>query len=120
MSGRSLLGACVVAASVEPAGRHGPNATARCTKARVGLVCSYHGLERHEVPQAGAGDIIAITGMELNVSDTLCDPNRSVAAAADRRRANGDVQVNASPFARPRRQIALTSRQLKGAPGGAS
>ena len=41
-------------------------------KARVGLVYGYHGLERHEVPQAEAGDIIAITGMEAPTSPIPC------------------------------------------------
>ena len=34
------------------------------------------GLERTEINTAAAGDIIAISGMdELNISDTLCDPD---------------------------------------------
>ncbi|MET0094487.1 MAG: GTP-binding protein, partial [Sedimenticola sp.] len=44
-------------------------------KAKIGIVYGYMGLQRHEVEQASAGDIIAITGIEgPNVSDTLCDP----------------------------------------------
>ena len=33
-------------------------------RAKVGLVYGYHGLERHEVAEASAGDIVAITGIE--------------------------------------------------------
>ena len=45
-------------------------------KAKIGLVYGYMGLERHEVSEARAGDIIAMTGIEgPNVSDTLCDPD---------------------------------------------
>jgi GTP-binding protein len=35
------------------------------------------GLERVEIEQAYAGDIICITGIDkLNISDTLCDPDK--------------------------------------------
>ena len=85
-------------------------------KARVGLVYGYHGLERHEVPQAEAGDIIAITGMEApNVSDTLCDPNKVESLpplTVDEPTVSMTFQVNASPFA-GREGKYLTSRQLK-------
>ena len=43
---------------------------------RILQVLGYLGLERIEVPEANAGDIVAITGIEgLNISDTLCDPD---------------------------------------------
>ncbi|EDM56691.1 BipA protein, partial [Vibrio parahaemolyticus AQ3810] len=43
---------------------------------KVGTVMGYLGLERHEVEQANAGDIIAITGLgELKISDTICAQN---------------------------------------------
>ena len=36
---------------------------------------SHDGLERIEVSEAEAGDIVCITGIEnLYISDTLCDP----------------------------------------------
>ncbi|HET7561439.1 MAG TPA: GTP-binding protein, partial [Rhodanobacteraceae bacterium] len=38
-------------------------------------VMGFMGLERREVPEAQAGDIIAISGIEsLGISDTICDP----------------------------------------------
>ena len=41
---------------------------------KVGQVLGYLGLDRHEVTEANAGDIIAITGLgELKISDTICD-----------------------------------------------
>ena len=44
-------------------------------KAKVGLVKTYMGLDRVDAPEANAGDIICITGIEgLNISDTVCDP----------------------------------------------
>lgn len=85
-------------------------------KAKVGLVYGYLGLERHEVEQASAGDIIAITGIEgPNVSDTLCDPETVEALPAlsvDEPTVSMTFQVNASPFAGKEGKY-LTSRQLK-------
>jgi GTP-binding protein len=85
-------------------------------KAKIGLVYGYHGLERHEVREAGAGDIIAITGIEApNVSDTLCDPEHvepMPALSVDEPTVSMTFQVNASPFA-GRSGKYLTSRQLK-------
>ncbi|MCB1614856.1 MAG: GTP-binding protein, partial [Pseudomonadales bacterium] len=44
-------------------------------KGKILQVMGYHGLERNEVPEAQAGDIVCVTGIdELNISDTLCDP----------------------------------------------
>ncbi|HEY9144976.1 MAG TPA: GTP-binding protein, partial [Arenimonas sp.] len=43
--------------------------------AKVLQVLGFMGLERHEVKEARAGDIIAISGIEgLGISDTVCDP----------------------------------------------
>ncbi len=85
-------------------------------RAKIGLVYGYMGLERHEVAQASAGDIIAITGIEApNVSDTLCDPNHIEALPAlsvDEPTVSMTFQVNASPFAGKEGKY-LTSRQLK-------
>jgi len=85
-------------------------------KAKIGLVYGYLGLERHEVAEARAGDIIAITGIEgPNVSDTLCDPNNVEALPAlsvDEPTVSMTFQVNASPFAGKEGKY-LTSRQLK-------
>jgi GTP-binding protein len=85
-------------------------------KARIGLVYGYLGLERYEVKEARAGDIIAITGIEApNVSDTLCDPENVEAMPAlsvDEPTVSMTFQVNASPFAGKSGKY-LTSRQLK-------
>jgi len=71
--------------------------------ARVGQVFGFHGLERIEVPQAQAGDIIAFTGIEkLNISDTLCDPSHVKALpplTVDEPTISMTFQVNNSPFA---------------------
>ncbi|MDE5035576.1 EF-Tu/IF-2/RF-3 family GTPase, partial [Francisella tularensis] len=41
------------------------------------------GLERNEVAEASAGDIVCVTGMEmLKISDTLCNPEHVEALPA--------------------------------------
>ena len=43
---------------------------------RILQVMGYHGLDRVDVEQAEAGDIVCVTGIEaLNISDTLCAPS---------------------------------------------
>jgi len=85
-------------------------------RAKIGLVYGYLGLERHEVAEAGAGDIVALTGIEApNVSDTLCDPEHVEALpplTVDEPTVSMTFQVNSSPFA-GRDGKYLTSRQLK-------
>ncbi|MES9897593.1 MAG: translational GTPase TypA [Sedimenticola sp.] len=85
-------------------------------RAKIGIVYGYMGLHRHEVDQASAGDIIAITGIDKpNVSDTLCDPEHVEAMpplSVDEPTVSMTFQVNASPFAGKEGKY-LTSRQLK-------
>ena len=83
---------------------------------RILQVLEYLGLERHEVPQANAGDIIAITGIEsLNISDTLCDPNHVEALpplTVDEPTVSMTFQVNTSPFAGKDGKY-VTSRRIR-------
>ncbi len=85
-------------------------------KGRVLKVFGFKGLERVEVPEAQAGDIIAFCGIEgLNISDTLCDPNAVEALPAltvDEPTVTMTFQVNNSPFA-GREGKFVTSRQIK-------
>jgi len=71
--------------------------------ARVGQVFGFLGLERIEVPEAEAGDIIAFTGIDkLGISDTLCDPSCIEALpplSVDEPTVSMTFQVNNSPFA---------------------
>ena len=88
----------------------------REVKAKIGLVYGYMGLQRHEVPEATAGDIIAITGIEApNVSDVICHPENvepMPKLAVDEPTVSMTFQVNASPFAGKEGKY-LTSRQIK-------
>ncbi len=74
------------------------------------------GLERIEVEEAQAGDIIAFTGIDgLGISDTLCDPaNVEVlpALSVDEPTVSMTFQVNSSPFA-GREGKFVTSRQVR-------
>ncbi len=82
---------------------------------RVLQVLGFMGLERTEVPEASAGDIIAITGIEgIRISDTLCDPSCVEALPAldvDEPTVSMTFQVNSSPFA-GREGKFVTSRQI--------
>ncbi len=70
---------------------------------RVLQILGFLGLERAEVPEAQAGDIIAFTGVDgLNISDTLCDPGNVEALPplmVDEPTVSMTFQVNKSPFA---------------------
>lgn len=83
---------------------------------RILQVLSYLGLDRHEVPEANAGDIIAVTGIEgINISDTLCDPQHVEALpplTVDEPTVSMTFQVNNSPFAGKEGKF-VTSRQIK-------
>jgi len=72
-------------------------------KGRMLKLFGFKGLERVEVTEAQAGDIIAFCGIEgLNISDTLCDPNSVEALpplSVDEPTVTMTFQVNNSPFA---------------------
>jgi GTP-binding protein len=83
---------------------------------RILQIFGFLGLERVEVPEASAGDIIAFTGIDkLHISDTLCDPNAVEALApltVDEPTVSMTFQVNNSPFAGKDGKF-VTSRQIK-------
>ncbi|NLO79176.1 MAG: translational GTPase TypA [Xanthomonadaceae bacterium] len=85
-------------------------------QARILQILGFLGLERIEVPEARAGDIIAFTGVgDLNISDTLTDPNHPEPLpplAVDEPTVSMTFQVNTSPFA-GRDGKFLTSRHLR-------
>jgi GTP-binding protein len=83
---------------------------------KVGELFGYHGLDRINVDEAHAGDIVAFTGLDpLNISDTLCDPNHPEALPAltvDEPTVSMTFQVNDSPFVGKEGKL-LTSRQIR-------
>jgi GTP-binding protein len=88
--------------------------------AKVLQVLGFHGLERHEVKEAQAGDIVAISGIEgLSISETVCDPSQVEqleVLTVDEPTISMTFQVNNSPFAGNKDRSGgkfLTSRQLR-------
>ncbi|EPJ44114.1 MAG: GTP-binding elongation factor family protein [Osedax symbiont Rs2] len=71
--------------------------------AKVQKIMSHLGLERIDVTDAHAGDIVCITGIEeLFISDTLCDPDNVEALpplSIDEPTVSMTFMVNDSPFA---------------------
>jgi GTP-binding protein len=83
---------------------------------RILQILGFHGLERIELPEAQAGDIIAFTGIEnLNISDTLCHSSCVESLpplTVDEPTVSMTFQVNTSPFA-GREGKFITSRQIR-------
>lgn len=49
------------------------------TQHKVSRIEGYHGLRKVELPEAGVGDIVSISGIpEVTIGDTLCDPQHIV------------------------------------------
>ncbi|MBK8452864.1 MAG: translational GTPase TypA [Thiofilum sp.] len=84
---------------------------------RILKILGFHGLERIEVPEAQAGDIIAFSGMdELYISDTICDPDNVVALpplTIDEPTVTMTFQVNTSPFSGKEVKTGTSSRRLQ-------
>jgi len=72
-------------------------------KGKVLQVMGYKGLERVDVEEAEAGDIVCITGIDkLGISDTICHPDAPEALpplSVDEPTVSMTFQVNNSPFA---------------------
>ena len=84
--------------------------------AKIMQLLGFMGLERKEIRQANAGDIIAFTGIEnIQISDTLCAPESVKALApltVDEPTMSMTFQVNTSPFAGKEGKF-VTSRQIR-------
>ncbi len=83
---------------------------------KVLQVLGFRGLERVEVDSAGAGDIVAFTGIERpRISDTLCDleqPEALPPLTVDEPTVSMTFEANTSPFA-GRDGKYVTSRQVR-------
>ncbi|MEE4463061.1 translational GTPase TypA, partial [Azotobacter chroococcum] len=83
---------------------------------RILKIMGHHGLQRVEVPEAQAGDIVCISGFDqLFISDTLCDPTAVEALpplSVDEPTVSMTFQVNDSPFC-GREGKFVTSRNIK-------
>ncbi len=85
-------------------------------KARVNQVLGFNGLERIQMTEALAGDIVLINGIEeLSIGTTLADidqPEALPVRAVDEPTLTMTFQVNTSPFAGQEGKF-VTSRQLR-------
>ena len=83
---------------------------------RILKIMGHSGLQRVEVQEATAGDIVCVSGMdELYISDTLCDQNTVEALpplTVDQPTVSMTFQVNDSPFAGKEGKF-VTSRNIK-------
>lgn len=84
-------------------------------KKRILRLYAYRGIQRVEVEEAGAGDIVAICGLEnICIGDTisteLCDPEPTI--AVDQPVISMTFAANTSPFSGRSGKL-LTSRQIK-------
>ena len=83
---------------------------------RILKIMGHHGLQRVEVEEAQAGDIVCISGFDpLFISDTLCDQQNVEAMPAltvDEPTVSMTFQVNDSPFAGKEGKF-VTSRNIK-------
>ncbi len=109
--GRVFRGSCKVNAPIAKVGRDGVQGGLRMTK-----ILAFAGLERIEIEEATAGDIICVSGIEgLNIGDTITDasnPEAISAVAIDEPTVSMFFMVNASPFAGQDGKF-LTSRQIR-------
>ncbi|ASP37770.1 translational GTPase TypA [Bacterioplanes sanyensis] len=85
-------------------------------KGRIQQVKGFHGLNRVDVDEAAAGDIVCISGIDgLNISDTLCAVGNVEALpplSVDEPTVSMTFQVNDSPFAGKEGKY-VTSRNIK-------
>jgi GTP-binding protein len=92
----------------------GPEGTPK--RVRVNQILKFKGLERVVVPEAEAGDIVLINGIdELNIGTTLCDPERVdplPMLVIDEPTLTMNFMVNSSPLA-GREGKYITSRQIR-------
>jgi GTP-binding protein len=83
---------------------------------RLLSIMGYQGLQRVEVPEAAAGDIVCVTGLDqLFISDTICAqdaPEALPPLKVDEPTVSMTFQVNDSPFAGKEGKF-VTSRNIK-------
>ncbi|MBC5811149.1 MAG: translational GTPase TypA [Candidatus Eremiobacteraeota bacterium] len=110
--GRVFRGASKINSPIAKVSREGTVETGlRLTKLLI-----FAGLERVDVEEASAGDIVCVSGIEgLNIGDTIADaaaPEGIRAVAVDEPTVSMFFMVNTSPFAGKEGKF-LTSRQIR-------
>jgi len=84
--------------------------------AKITVLYGYEGLKRVEVPEASAGDIVAVAGIEaMEIGETIADPDKPVALPVmriDEPTVSMLFSSNVSPFAGKEGKF-VTSTQLR-------
>ncbi len=110
--GRIFRGSSRLNAPIAKVARDGSVATGL----RLTTLLTFQGLERIEVDEASAGDIVCVSGIDdLNIGDTIADgndPEGIHAIAVDEPTVSMSFSVNNSPFAGKEGKY-LTSRQIR-------
>jgi len=92
------------------------NGDEKIATGRINQVLGYEGLERVEVAEAEAGDIVIISGVEdVGIGYTICDKDNPVGLphlGVDEPTLTMDFMVNTSPLAGTEGKF-LTSRQIR-------
>ncbi len=92
------------------------DASGKTRNARILQILKTIGLERVQLNEAGAGDIVSINGIEgIRISDTLCDPlfpEPLPLLTVDEPTVSMTFQVNNSPFCGKEGKF-VTSRQIR-------
>jgi GTP-binding protein len=92
------------------------NRDGQMTKCRVMALMTFFGLERIEVKEAVAGDVVAIAGIgDINIGETIADVNNPVALpllTIEEPTVKMTFSVNNSPFAGKEGEY-TTSRQIR-------
>ena len=85
-------------------------------KAKIGQILTFSGLERIQVEEAEAGDIVLVSGIDqVNIGVTICDPSTPegmTPIAVDEPTLTMNFMVNTSPLA-GREGKFVTSRQIR-------
>ena len=83
---------------------------------KVLQIMNFHGLDKQEVDEASAGDIVAISGLgELKISDTICEQGKLEILeklSVTEPTISMVIQVNDSPFAGQEGKL-VTSRSIR-------
>ncbi len=92
------------------------NGTEQVGTGKIGQVLGFQGLERVEVAEAEAGDIIIISGIEqVGIGFTICDRDKPIGLphlGVDEPTLTMDFMVNTSPLAGTEGKF-ITSRQIR-------
>ncbi len=95
---------------------HGIEEKGHATRAKISKLFVFDGLERTEIEEGTAGDIVALAGMsDVEIGSTLCDPAHPdplEGIRVEEPTVSVDLMVNNSPFA-GREGKFVTSRQVR-------